>query len=162
MSAEIHKLNMRVKTIQIRQAARKAFDLSAFGTGSFERMLSAMILAAVFALSTLLLGSYFGLKTEFTIALLAVAIISVMGTSAVLIMWSSDDALANELAQVRSKAADLREQQGNDPSQNPAATSTPCPQLRPSPLRAQEVFSSHISPLGRAAQQRKPGPERFA
>jgi hypothetical protein len=52
-----------LQSVQIRQTARKAFDLTHLGTGSAERLCSALILGAAFCFAVLLLAHLAQVKT---------------------------------------------------------------------------------------------------
>jgi hypothetical protein len=54
--SQIRRLSLSLKTVLIRQSARRAFDLPRFGTGPFERLAAAIALGAVFFFVFLSIG----------------------------------------------------------------------------------------------------------
>jgi hypothetical protein len=97
-----------LQSVQIRQTARKAFDLTRLGNGQAERLCSALVLGAAFFFVVLLLAHLAKLQTNYVIGLAAVALVSVMATSGVLVLWKSDADLEKEGPRLRKELEDLR------------------------------------------------------
>ena len=97
-----------MQSVRIRQTARKAFDLTHLGNGPVERLCSALILGAVFFFVVLLLAHLAKLEAPYVLGLAGVALVSVMATSAVLVLWKSDAALEEEAPRLKKELADLR------------------------------------------------------
>jgi TM2 domain-containing membrane protein YozV len=106
----VRRRSWKVKSILIRQVARKAFDLTHFGQGAFERIASALVLGAMFFFVALIVCSAIGLEIRYGLGIAAAELITVMATSAALVLWSTDEGLDKELAQVRLELPALREQ----------------------------------------------------
>jgi predicted nucleic acid-binding Zn ribbon protein len=107
---KIRLLSWRLRSILIRQAARRMFDLTHLGQGPLERLCSSLILGCLFLLVTLLLFLLIRLPTLYGVALAIVALVTVQVTSAVLILWPADNALEQERVQVRGELQELRRQ----------------------------------------------------
>ena len=97
-----------LQSVHIRQTARKAFDLTRLGNGPAERLCSALILGAVFFFVVLLLAHLAKLKTAYALGAAGVAIVSVMASSGVLVLWKSDVDLKKEGSRLSKELADLR------------------------------------------------------
>ncbi len=108
-NARIRRASWLLYSAQIRQVARKAFDLTQLGNGSAERLCSALILGAVFFFAALIIGHFARLQSEYTISIAAVALISVMATSGVLVLWKSDTDLEDQVLELQKQLVTLRE-----------------------------------------------------
>ena len=96
INARIRRVSWLLQSVRIRQTARKAFDLTHLGNGPAERLCSALILASAFVFVVLLLGYLAKLEPHYVLGLAGVALVSVMVTSGVLVLWKSDAVLEQE------------------------------------------------------------------
>ena len=98
--------------MQIRQSARWAFDLVRFGAGPAERLCAALILAAFFVLTVLGISLAAKLGRDYGLMLAGVTLVSVIGTSAVLVLWTlSDERLEAERERLGEELIGLRERE---------------------------------------------------
>ncbi|VTS01251.1 Uncharacterized protein OS=Zunongwangia profunda (strain DSM 18752 / CCTCC AB 206139 / SM-A87) GN=ZPR_1391 PE=4 SV=1 [Gemmata massiliana] len=98
-----------LRSVEIRRAARRGFDLVHFGSGPVERLCAALILAALFVFVTLAASLIAKLGPTYGLALAGVAFLSALGASAVLVLWPrSDRALEAERRQLRDDVIALR------------------------------------------------------
>jgi hypothetical protein len=107
--SRIRVVSWLLHSVRIRQTARKAFDLTYLGSGSAERLCSALILGAAFVFVVLLLGHLAQLKTAYVLAIAVMALVSVIVTCGILVLWKTDRELENEVPQLKKKLAELRE-----------------------------------------------------
>lgn len=109
---DIRSRSRLLKSVLIRQAARRAFDLAHLGTGPAERLCAALILAAVFVMVALGVSLAAKLGTSYGLILAGTALVSVVGTSAVLVLWKRDDAaLEEERKRVGEELLGLKERE---------------------------------------------------
>jgi hypothetical protein len=87
----------RIRFIRLRQAVRAAYDLTALGTGSLERISSALIVGIVFFLPCLPIAHIEGFGKGSGLALATCGLAGVVLPSAMLIPRSTDEALAARL-----------------------------------------------------------------
>jgi hypothetical protein len=108
---ELRQTSFKLKSIAIRKAARWAFDLPRLGPGPLERMTASLILAAAFGFATLGLSYLAPMESKYRLVLGGVAMLTVLLTSAVLILWGRDDeALEAQRAKAMDKEIALREE----------------------------------------------------
>jgi hypothetical protein len=103
-----------MESVRIRQTARKAFDLTQLGSGSAERLCSALILGAAFFFIVGMLAHMAKLETTYVVVSAGVALLSVMATSSVLVLWGSDAELAEQLPRLKTELAELRKTAAED------------------------------------------------
>jgi TM2 domain-containing membrane protein YozV len=98
------RFRRRLKTVLIRQAARKAFDLPRFGTGPLERITVSLILAGAFGFVALGFSHLVPMATSGRLAVAGAGFLTVLLTSAVLVLWTADDErLAAEKASLKEQ-----------------------------------------------------------
>jgi hypothetical protein len=108
LDAQVRRVSWLLQSVRIRQTARKAFDLTRLGTGPAERLISAMVLGAAFFFVVLLLAHLVGLGRGYVVGLALVAFVTVMATSAVLVLWKSDAELEEQAPRLREELGELR------------------------------------------------------
>jgi TM2 domain-containing membrane protein YozV len=107
---KIRLQSWHLKTIVVRQAARKAFDLSKLGTGPLERIATSLILAVAFGFAGLAAAHLVPMDTTSRLGIGGIAFATVLGTSAVLVLWGSrDDVLAERAVSARTELDWLRD-----------------------------------------------------
>jgi rubrerythrin len=110
VNARIRRASWLLFTVRIRQAARKVFDLTQFGGGPAERLGSALVLGAAFFFVTLLIAYFGRLQFAFVLSFAAVALITLMATSGVLVLWKSDTDLEEQALMLPKLLSALREE----------------------------------------------------
>jgi TM2 domain-containing membrane protein YozV len=110
----IRQRSWRLQSALIRKAARWAFDLPRFGTGPLERLAVSLILATTFGFAALGASHIATMETKYRLALAGLAFLTVLVTSAVLVLWTRDDeALEAEQLRLREDLVELREQEAD-------------------------------------------------
>jgi hypothetical protein len=120
MRDNIRRRSWLLQSILVRQTARKAFDLTRLGTGTLERLCSALILGAAFFLPTLFFFGLIGLGPIIGGSLAIAALLTVLATCAVLLLWSSDEDLEKQRVQVKAELDVLREEVAIEEAQRQA------------------------------------------
>ena len=110
VNARLRHASWLLYSIRIREVARRAFDLTRLGNGSAERLCSALVLGAAFFFAALLIAHFARFERPHVIGIAAVALVSVMATSGVLVLWKSDADLETQVLQLQNQLARLREE----------------------------------------------------
>jgi hypothetical protein len=102
-----------LRLVQLRQSSRKTFDLTGLGPSKLGRLIAALILGGVFLLGVLLASLLLRLEANYGFLLALLVFGAVFIPSAVLILWSSDEALeeahARALRELRARRLAKRE-----------------------------------------------------
>ena len=97
-----------LRSVRIRQTARKAFDLTHLGTGPAERLCSALILGAAFFFVVLVLAHLAKLQADRVVGLSILAFTSVMAASGVLVLWKTDEQLEELGGRLKTELPEMR------------------------------------------------------
>lgn len=115
--SRVRQLLLRLRLIDMKRSARWVLDQSRFGSGAFERLIAATILAVLFFFGILGASVATGSATETALILGGVALGTAVVTSTVLVLGPSDDGLVklrntvvDELDTESVRAAELKEQ----------------------------------------------------
>lgn len=111
------KVSLRLKIIDLRRSARWVLDRFQFGSGVAERLIAALIFAAIFFLGLLGVAATVGLPTSTGLILGGLALGTALVTSTVLVLGPADNnliqeriALVEELDREAVRMAELKEE----------------------------------------------------
>lgn len=100
-----------LRSVRIRQAARRAFDLTRLGNGPLERICSALLLGGAISLVVFLIAHFTKLQSHFVIGIAVGTFVCVITTCGALVLWKSDAELEEQAEQLPNVLAKLREEE---------------------------------------------------
>lgn len=147
LATQLRRTSWHIQAVQMQLAARRLLDQSRLGTGSAERLCTALILGAAFFFAALILSHIAGLPRGYPIAIAVIAIASSMTASGILVLWKSDGKLEDQLPRLRTRLAELKEAAAAELS-SPLPSENELPAIEPAkPTKALGNEGSAIEPV---------------